>query len=423
MRRATLTLLILAFVVTGVSAADEPPRVSLTLLPDTILPGLPAGFLLTITNLSARPEVIAQAASLKVTGPSGTFNALGLRGSPMINLPSDQMEKCNSAECFTLPPNGQRQLYLRFGPLLVENEFFADRRLSSPGRYALEVTLLVLNLPGSDMSEIHSDTQTLTIQQPAGADLAVYNFLQQTSGGRGWIPADWLNTREAVIRQIRTAYQTSGYIAWLGAINLDPRASLSTELAQLDSALGGNPPAAVRDELLLAKGGLLQGASDSASFSERDADKAATLAGQARVVLTQLVDVALTDYTRSHAADALSHLLTPALALANIQFLAALDAPAPARVVPRVECVTKGAGQSFSARFGYSNPNCVIKVLQIGADNQVTPAPRQQGQPLVFKPGDHASVFVGTSPGGELKWHLDGSTATATADFSTRCTP
>jgi hypothetical protein len=41
----------------------------------------------------------------------------------------------------------------------------------------------------------------------------------------------------------------------------------------------------------------------------------------------------------------------------------------------------------------------------------------------LFKPGDHANVFAASSPGGDLKWHLDGSTATATADFPTQCTP
>jgi hypothetical protein len=88
-----------------------------------------------------------------------------------------------------------------------------------------------------------------------------------------------------------------------------------------------------------------------------------------------------------------------------------------------VDCVTKGAGQSFSARFGYSNPNRVTKVLQIGSDNQVTPAPHEQGQPRNFKPGDHANVFVASSSGGNLKWHLDGNTATATADLQKPCTP
>ena len=423
MRRSTFISLAFVCAVASVQAADSLPRVSLALLPATTLPGLPVGFLLTIANPSSSPIVIVDLAKLLVTTTSGTFNALSLRFSTTTNLPSDQIEKCNDGHCLTVPAGGQRDIYLRFGPGLDENEFFADHRLSFPGRYDLEVILSVLNLPSPDMTEIHSDSQTLVVHQPTGADLAVWNLLQQTSGGKGWSVENWIDAGEGVARQIRATYPSSSYVAWVAAIGPVTRTSFATKLAQLDSALAANPPAPVHDELLLAKGGLLMGWSQYAVFNERDADKAVALSDQAGEVFNLLRDAGLTDYTRKQAAGQLAHLLTRATALDDLRFYAASDTPAPAAVVPRVECVTKGAGQSFTARFGYSNPNRVIKVLQIGPDNQVTPAPRQQGQPLVFKPGDHASVFVASSPGGELKWHLDGSAATATAGFPTQCTP
>jgi hypothetical protein len=153
------------------------------------------------------------------------------------------------------------------------------------GRYDLEVTLSVED--DSGFKELHSDTQTPVIQQPAGADLAVWNLLQQTSGGRGWIPLDWLESSDSVIRQVRDSYASSTYAAWLGA--LSPIGDATTvKLGRIDAALAANPPAAVRDELLLAKGGLLQASSDSAAFSERDVDKAVTLADQARAVSLRL---------------------------------------------------------------------------------------------------------------------------------------
>jgi hypothetical protein len=102
--------------------------------------------------------------------------------------------------------------------------------------------------------------------------------------------------------------------------------------------------------------------------------------------------------------------------------MAAGDPPAPAQLLPHVECVALGSGESFTARFGYANPNAASKVLQISDLNQVTPAPRDQGQPRIFKPGQHDGVFVAASPGGELKWHLDGNVATATRDFAIPCT-
>jgi hypothetical protein len=423
MRRMLIAFLTL--VAAGSSAAaNPPPRVTLALLPATILPGLPAGFLLTVTNPSAQPVVVADFAGLKVATSSGAFSAVGLDGRQTIHLPSEQMAKCNSAHCLTVPANAQRQLYLRFGPALVENEFFSDRRLSVPGRYDLVVSLWIVDSTAVGTTEIDSDVQTLTVQQPTGDDLLVWNFLQQTSKGNGWSTLDWIQAGEGVAANMRSTFPKSGYAAWVGAIDPRPHSTvLASQLSQLDGALAGNPPAAVRDELLLAKGILLQGWSNSTLFVDRDADGAVSLSDQARSVLLQLQDVALTDLTRAKVADALSHLMTRATALEEIRSLAAGDAPAPAAVVPRVECVSPGTGQSFSARFGYSNPNRAIKVLQIGSDNQVTPAPREQGQPRVFKPGDHSGVFVATSPGGNLIWHLDGGTATATADFTARCSP
>jgi len=420
MKRMILTLVTLAIVTASASAADPPPHVSLKLLPATTLPGLPVGFLLTITNPYSHPAVIVDGVRLKVTNPAGTFEALNPGNKTTASLPADQMEKCNGMHCVTVPANGQRQLYIRFGPWLVENEFFSDRRLSSPGRYDLEVTLSVED--DSGFREVHSDTQTLTVQQPAGADLAVWNVLQQASGGRGWTPSDWLESSDTVIRQIRDSYASSTYAAWLGAVS-PVGDSAAVKLQRIDAALAANPPAAVRDELLLAKGGLLQASSNSAAFSERDVDKAVTLADQARTVFVSLRDTGQTAYVITLANDSLSHLLTRATATDQVRSLSEHDAPAPAHIVPRVDCVTKGAGQSFSAHFGYSNPNRVTKVLQIGSDNQVTPAPHEQGQPRNFKPGDHANVFVASSSGGNLTWHLDGTTATATADLQKPCTP
>jgi hypothetical protein len=272
------------------------------------------------------------------------------------------------------------------------------------------------------MIDIQSDTQTLIIQQPAGNDLAVWNLLQQTSGA-GWSVSNWIDAGATVAPIIRSTYPSSSYVAWVAAIAPLTRTSFADNLSLLDNALAANPPAALRDELLLAKGGLLQGWSEYAISNERDADKALTLADQARAVLHQSSDVALTDFTRKQATDALAKLLVRSTAIDDLHFFAEHDPPAPNPVMPRVECVQPGTGHSFTARFGYDNPNHGLKVLQIGPDNQVTPAPRDAGQPRVFKPGKQSSVFVAASPEGNLKWHLDGNEATSTASFATRCTP
>src|SRR5260370_26337217 len=100
---------------------------------------------------------------------------------------------------------------------------------------------------------------------------------------------------------------------------------------------------------------------------------------------------------RKRATEGLPHLYTRRTAEETLRLLEQSDLPTPASVIPRVECVNRGAGNTFSARFGYANPNKAIKVLSLGDRNEVTPPPRDQGQPRVFKPGDHANAFTATS--------------------------
>jgi len=243
----------------------------------------------------------------------------------------------------------------------------------------------------------------------------------QITGGKGWGTSDWTMNWSRLA--IQADYPSSTYAAWLAGRDLvfGGTSTYDMALAEYNRALATNLPRGIRDEKLLEKGGLLAAWSSHAVVVDRDADLGVSLADQARLILAQVRDTALAEHLRKLAAKTLSDLYTRELALAELRFLAEGDAPAPARLIPRVECVTKGVGRSFTARFGYRNPNRGIKVLQIGGDNLVSPAPVDQGQPRVFKPGDHAHVFTATSPGVNLIWHLDGAAAEATADFAVPC--
>src|SRR5947209_9628494 len=112
----------LALTVTAAALlADLPPRVALTLLPVNTLPGLPVGLLLNITNPSTQPQVLSDVVNLRVSTTVGTFSAVNLRRDTAIHLPSDQTEQCGHTEpCITIPPNGNRQVYIRFGTFLVQ---------------------------------------------------------------------------------------------------------------------------------------------------------------------------------------------------------------------------------------------------------------------------------------------------------------
>ncbi|HSY49057.1 MAG TPA: hypothetical protein VLC46_09610 [Thermoanaerobaculia bacterium] len=416
MRFVILLLALLAIPAFGA----QPPSITLTLLPATTLPGLPVSFLLTITNPSDQPVRFSDQAALSATATTGTFDVDGLSYGYAAHLPTDQMEKCNAEYCFTVPAKSVRQLVFDAGPMLGGNEFFADKRLCVVGKYTMEMTLY-FDGPDQMLIPVRTNSQTLSVSQPTGVDASAWQSLLDANDGKCWGTFEWASNGQIAAPTLRAHYPSSTYAIWTSA--LGPVISSADADARFDRALSTTPPPSIRDGLLWSKASFLAQWSKNALLSERDIDKTIAFSDEARATFTTLRDVAVTDRMRSLATGALSHLYTRAVALDDLRFYAASDPPAPGAVIPRVECVTKGIGQSFTARFGYSNPNRVIKVLQIGPDNQVTPAPRQQGQPLVFKPGDHASVFVASSPGGELKWHLDGSTATVTVDFPTQCTP
>src|SRR5436305_7973812 len=232
---------------------------------------------------------------------------------------------------------------------------------------------------------------------------------------------DWVSAGAEVARVLRSTFPSSRYTPWMAT--LGTASSHEDVISQIDAALATNPPYSLRDNLLWLKGGYLAQLSRDELYAERDLDTAVAFADRARAAYTTLEKVAGSDSLRAHAVEGLSHLDTAATAKLTLEDLAEEDLPAPLKIIPRVQCVNPGPGQTFSARFAYLNPNKANKVLQIGNLNEITPAPRAQGQPHVFQRGDHLNVFTANSPGGNLIWHLDGNTAVATAAFEVKCAP
>lgn len=403
-------------VVTALSG-QQLPTALLSLQPAQVLPGLPVAFLVTVSNPNHQPVTLFDAMQLRVTSAAGTFTATGLGGRSVLNLPSDAVTSCGSAKCFVIPGNSQKQLYIDYGPGLAGNEYFADDRLNVPGVYSLQLVLHAGTPAGS--AEISSNAAALTVAAPAGVDADASSFLQQQAPSHVWSLVQWATNGDAIATRIRSDYPTSAYVPWVAG--LGRITSPSATLNLIDSALAQNPPDSLRDNLLWVKGKLLAQWSGDALYASRNMDQALTFADQARATLETLKKVAIADVTKQKAIAALSQLYTNATARASLDQLSAGDPPAPAQLVPHLDCVALGSGESFTAQFGYSNPNTTNKVIQIGDLNQVTPAPRDQGQPRIFKPGQHDHVFLAASPGGELKWHLDGNVATATRDFATPC--
>jgi hypothetical protein len=406
--------------VSTIVSAQQLPSAILSVDPPATLPGLPAAFLVTVSNPDDQAVTLEGGMSLRVSSITGTFLAEDLHGDTVINVPDPAFASCNAATCMTIAAHGQRQIYVDYGPALLQNGFFADPRLATPGTYTLQLVLFK-NVGEPGFAEIVSSPANLTIRNPSGADAAAWTFLQSLSASHVWTTSEWLTSSDRIADKIRTDFPASGYVPWVAAMGVSKSRTVS--LSNLDAALAMNVPPSLRDNLLLAKADFLRGWSSDALYIDRNLDESLARAGDARTAYDALKKVAFSDLMRQFAVEGTAKLYTQSTARATLDMLVAGDPPAPAAVRPYVQCVAKGVGAAFTARFGYSNPNTARKFLQIGDQNEVTPAPRDQGQPRFFAPGDHPSAFSASSPGGELIWHLDGSKATATADSAAPCPP
>ncbi len=77
------------------------------------------------------------------------------------------------------------------------------------------------------------------------------------------------------------------------------------------------------------------------------------------------------------------------------------------RVEAVLNCVVANPDGTFTARFGYFNPNDVPVRLESGATNFIAPAPRDRDQPTLFLPGTYDGVFEVNFSRGNIIWNLD----------------
>jgi hypothetical protein len=81
-------------------------------------------------------------------------------------------------------------------------------------------------------------------------------------------------------------------------------------------------------------------------------------------------------------------------------------------VQPILECVTDHGNGSYTAYFGYHNPNENTVYIEVSNNNRFVPPPHERGQPTAFAPGRAWRVFSVTD-GSPMQWQLDGGSASA----------
>jgi hypothetical protein len=85
-------------------------------------------------------------------------------------------------------------------------------------------------------------------------------------------------------------------------------------------------------------------------------------------------------------------------------------------ISPVLERVVNNCNGTFTAWFGYNNPNAQSVDIQIGADNHFSyqgNSFQDLGQITHFEPGRHIGVFTVVFDGSNLVWSLNGHTCTA----------
>jgi cysteine-rich repeat protein len=96
------------------------------------------------------------------------------------------------------------------------------------------------------------------------------------------------------------------------------------------------------------------------------------------------------------------------------------------KVSPILECVRLENNGSYTAFFGYLNPNTVNVTIPIGPENKFTPPPQDRGQPTTFLPGRTPyypnALFSIPFNGSDLVWTLNSKTSTASSNPAQRCT-
>jgi hypothetical protein len=98
------------------------------------------------------------------------------------------------------------------------------------------------------------------------------------------------------------------------------------------------------------------------------------------------------------------------------------DAPEPEKIIPILECVAENGDGTYTAHFGYENPNPFVVVVDAkNHQNKFEPPPTfRTGQPEAFAPGRVEDWFSVLFDGNGLTWVLDGHAVTANRN-SPRC--
>src|SRR5258708_370357 len=346
-RLGILWALLLAASSLTISAAPS-LEFTMDLAPAHGLPGISPAMKVTVINNAADPVQFAGASfRMEVTREDGSAFVLECKdNSPCGDYQSAWFETPARHGTFTVKAKGSRSFLIG----MVNSPFFLDARMLQPGRYALRMR--------SAFGEQPSTSVSYAVDEQAGEDQIV-----------------WKGLLKAVSESDFPGNETFLRDDMLALMKAHPRSTYSRAWAfWRDLAADGGP----RDEVGLILGYLANGVPESAEVdlkvtlasvyrhqaqASADAgllDAAVAAAAQGRSIL-QALQVGTNSYA-SGAADimlAWPNWTRDDLKKYGDQFNR-LNQPKLKSIESRVNCVSLSNDGTFTAWFGYANPNDAV---------------------------------------------------------------
>lgn len=391
-------------ILVALNAFSEPLRVHLVLSPEHTLPGIPVIAEIIVTNTSGAPVTISQWFQFQIATPGGTpitFSELLQRG---IWQGSGGEDRCviNAGE--------EARFYIPFDVDFV-SQIFAHPELNRPGEYDLTVQVKLLHGLRTTSAPTH-----LSVSYPTGDDLTVWKAL---IAGRD----ELLSVNTMDLCQVIAKFPQSNYTNTLAPFCV-ARALRGTNTSREEYvrrvvSVADSLGPAYRDAIRFEIGRQFWVDAEHAAFGLNQHAAAGRIAEEGRAYADDLINNPGTDFGAAAGAWLKSQLVTESEW--RDRYVKSHAPRQEQNIVPFVYCVAPNEDGTFSAQFGFKNPNSSPVKRPRGSINTLTGEHGEVLPPQDFMPGNHESAFTIKAAKGSVSWTLNGKTATASSATTPLC--
>ncbi|HEV7486812.1 MAG TPA: hypothetical protein VGQ65_14135 [Thermoanaerobaculia bacterium] len=394
--QATRCLALLLVLAAEAASGATSLKVALSVIPSETLPGVPVNVSLTVSNVTDKDIAISNRVAFGVKSADGSSRRL------TMYLPTQYWNgEVESAGKYVVPAGGKIDLFM---PVTedFDSPLFAERQLNDPGQYDL-----VVSVKGTSGITGDSNPAHLQILTPTGEDQAVWKVLDGEASG---------TEIKALCTTTIQKHPASRYYQLVSPFCV-PFATLDQ---YAHDVLQGFP--SLTGPYLDAARFAVAGRYLSAAYTAYGQNKfalAGSFSAAGQPIAQDLIDHPGSPFGPVAGAWTKRQLVTED---GWRQHFDRLWGPKAAlSVSPSVTCVTDNGDGTYSAEFGFENPNNYDIDVPIGTENRLSPGADSQGQPTEFAPGAKESAFTLKGLTSAIKWTLQGKTVKASLAQSPKC--